>query len=229
MKKKPGECCPVMAMVLARDTHGNAKPKGFSIGHMFHLNGKSGGDRLIYQFNRAKKTDDSKHGAKSEFALTTYAPVKHCPFCGEDLLPTQSSRRLRRSMRSPICSLTAANFRVTRIRSELASALDAVHRAEVYMSDYDESDSASLHELRAVIDDRIGWKNEAQEEAGDYLARLHGIAADLASARAQVELTEAERRALDGTIAWRQGDIGAHLLSKIVDELLALRAQEKAE
>jgi hypothetical protein len=85
MKKKPGECCPAMAMILTRDTHGNAKPKGFSIGHMFHLNGKQGGDRLIYQFNKAKKTDDSEHGAKSEFAGATYAPVNHCPFCGETL------------------------------------------------------------------------------------------------------------------------------------------------
>jgi hypothetical protein len=77
----PGECCPVMAMILRRDTFENSKPKGFSIGHMFHLNGK----QLIYQFNKAKRTDDSEHGAKSEFSGATYAPVNHCPFCGEIL------------------------------------------------------------------------------------------------------------------------------------------------
>lgn len=83
--KRPGACCPVMTMVLTRDTHANPRPKGFSVGHMFHLNGKPGADRLIYQFNKAKKTDTSEHGHGSEFASATYAPVKHCPFCGETL------------------------------------------------------------------------------------------------------------------------------------------------
>ena len=82
---KPGECCPVMKMVLTRDTHGKTKPQGFSVAHMFHLNGKPGADRLIYEFSKAKRTDASEHGAKSEFAGATYAPVKHCPFCGEVL------------------------------------------------------------------------------------------------------------------------------------------------
>ncbi len=84
-KPKLGECCPVMAMVLTRDTHDNARPKGFSIGETFFLNGKPGRQRLIYQFNSAKRTDTSEHGAKSDFADTTYAPVKHCPFCGDIL------------------------------------------------------------------------------------------------------------------------------------------------
>lgn len=85
-KKTPlGECCPVMSMVLARDNHGKARPAGFTIGHTFHLNGKAGKARLIYEFSKAKKTDDSEYGTKSEYASATYAPVKCCPFCGEDL------------------------------------------------------------------------------------------------------------------------------------------------
>lgn len=84
-KPKLGECCPVMNMVLTRDTHGKTKPQGFEIGTMFHLSGKPGKERLIYCFSKAKKTDASEYGAKSEFANSTFAPVKHCPFCGEIL------------------------------------------------------------------------------------------------------------------------------------------------
>ncbi len=74
-----------MKMILTRDTHGKVKPQGFEIGHMFHLNGKQGGDQLIYRFSKAKRTDTGEHGHGSAFAGATYAPVKHCPFCGDIL------------------------------------------------------------------------------------------------------------------------------------------------
>lgn len=84
-KKQLGECCPVMSMVLARDNHGKTKPTGFTVGITFRLNGKAGKRRLIYEFSKAKKTDVSEYGASSEYASATYAPVKHCPFCGESV------------------------------------------------------------------------------------------------------------------------------------------------
>lgn len=84
-KAKLGECCPIMSMVLNRDNHGKSKAQGFTIGQTFFLNGKPGRQQLVYEFCRAKKTDASEHGHGSSFATATYAPVKHCPFCGEIL------------------------------------------------------------------------------------------------------------------------------------------------
>lgn len=87
-KKRLGECCPVMQMVLARDTHGKSKAQGFEIGTTFHLNGKAGSERLIYCFSKAKRTDTSEYGAKSQFANSTFATLKHCPFCGDKIHAT---------------------------------------------------------------------------------------------------------------------------------------------
>lgn len=84
-KVKLGKCCPVLEMVLRRDTFGNMKQKGFAIGQMYHLNGKPTRETLVYYFRVAKRDDLTQYGAKSEYAGATYATLKSCPFCGESL------------------------------------------------------------------------------------------------------------------------------------------------
>lgn len=79
MKKKPlGKCCPVLELALER--HKDGDRIGLTIGHTFHLNGKHGRPMLVYNMRKGKKA-----GEFARYADTTYAPVAHCPFCGEDL------------------------------------------------------------------------------------------------------------------------------------------------
>jgi hypothetical protein len=47
------------------------------------------------------------------------------------------------------------------------------------ISEYDFEDSDRLLELRNAIDERIGWRNDDDEEAGDYLGRLKQVAEEL--------------------------------------------------
>lgn len=52
---------------------------------------------------------------------------------------------------------------------------DAGHKlAELQESavDYDIEDSDRLRELRNAIDERIGWRNQEEEDGGDYLERI---------------------------------------------------------
>jgi hypothetical protein len=63
---------------------------------------------------------------------------------------------------------------------EQTKALQAqVYALQDRLAKCDERDSADLSELRAVIDDEIGWEDGEQEEAGDYLARLKETAKSL--------------------------------------------------
>jgi hypothetical protein len=48
-----------------------------------------------------------------------------------------------------------------------------------FAGDTDPEDSDRLRRLREIIDTEIGWANQADEEAGDYEARLHEVALEL--------------------------------------------------
>lgn len=74
--RKP--CCPIFTLVMSRVSNDRV---GLAWGHSFEMStGKSKGAVLIYNFKRAKDR-------KEEFANTTYAPVKFCPFCGKGVRP----------------------------------------------------------------------------------------------------------------------------------------------
>ncbi len=45
--------------------------------------------------------------------------------------------------------------------------------------DADPEDSERLRRLRSIIDEELGWVTLADEEAGDYEARLHQVATQL--------------------------------------------------
>lgn len=75
-------CCPVLALVLERDTQTSAHARrGFSFEYMFQIStGKPKGSQLVYHFPKAKRGSEA---AKGEHASATYALVKVCPFCGK--------------------------------------------------------------------------------------------------------------------------------------------------
>jgi hypothetical protein len=54
-----------------------------------------------------------------------------------------------------------------------------------FAGDTDPEDSERLRRLREIIDTEIGWANQADEEAGDYEARLHEVALELKRLRAR--------------------------------------------
>jgi hypothetical protein len=51
----------------------------------------------------------------------------------------------------------------------------AVGLGEIGGFGVDPKDSAALLELRAAIDDHLGWRNEKEEHAGDYVARVKQV------------------------------------------------------
>jgi len=75
-----GECCPVIKLALARSPR---QRLGLSVPMMFNLKtGQSTGERLVYEFRKAKRGEEGEFGAKSEFAASSYAVCQFCPFCG---------------------------------------------------------------------------------------------------------------------------------------------------
>lgn len=58
---------------------------------------------------------------------------------------------------------------------EKLRAYEVVEPGEIGGFGVDPRDSASLYELRQIIDEEAGWDNEQQEEAGDYGARLRDV------------------------------------------------------
>jgi hypothetical protein len=76
------------------------------------------------------------------------------------------------------------------IAPQTKSLQEQVYALQERLSECDEDDSRRLRLMCDVIDDKIGWDDEEQQEAGDYLARLKQIAEELP------ELREAERRVM---------------------------------
>lgn len=74
----------------------------------------------------------------------------------------------------------------------------------------DPRDSASLEELRSAIDDALGWENEADEEAGDYVRRVREVGVALDTARELARKLELDVNNLGERIA-DAGDITADL------------------
>jgi len=74
-----GECCPVLALALARDVSKQVR-RGFEVATPFRIStGKALPEQLIYRFPKGARGDTS------EFKDTTYAAVAYCPFCGTKL------------------------------------------------------------------------------------------------------------------------------------------------
>lgn len=149
-----------------------------------------------------------------------------CPDCGRDKSPIDrcsaesidddgecpylTIARLRRELANALAINSGRTYcmdspevlkaRVGELEKELAEAAKKVEAAEWHVSDYDAGDSAALHELRAAVDDSLGWASEASQEAGDYVARVVEVGRELAEARAIGEL---ERAALERAVAAR--------------------------
>ena len=56
-------------------------------------------------------------------------------------------------------------------------------QGEPFGDETDPADSESLRRLRGIIDDRIGWKNQKEEDEGGYEQRLLQVAAELRELR----------------------------------------------
>lgn len=61
----------------------------------------------------------------------------------------------------------------TRILAMLGAAADV--DVGPFGNDVDPADSDRLQELRAAVDDYLGWENAEEEEAGDYVARVKQV------------------------------------------------------
>lgn len=121
--------------------------------------------------------------------------VQRCPSCGSRGKggPRMCPDRWHVAPVAPIesiaCAVVVSNAVRTRQQvaehdascgCEQTKALQAqVYALQDRLAKCDERDSAALSELRAVIDDEIGWEDGEQEEAGDYLARLKETAKSL--------------------------------------------------
>lgn len=74
-----GECCPVLALALARDVSKQVR-RGFEVATPFQIStGEVLPEQLIYRFPKAARGDTST------FKDATYALCKFCPFCGTKL------------------------------------------------------------------------------------------------------------------------------------------------
>lgn len=88
-------CCPALEMACNRAN--DNQRTGIQTGQMMSTSGKRASWRtaVVIYFPKAKKSDESKHGYKSEFKNTTYGLCKFCPFCGakleEDAKPKEAA------------------------------------------------------------------------------------------------------------------------------------------
>jgi hypothetical protein len=62
-----------------------------------------------------------------------------------------------------------------------------------FAGDADPGDSERLRRLREIIDTELGWANQADEEAGDYEARLREVARELRTYRLTCALARMPR------------------------------------
>lgn len=82
-----GKCCPVLDLVLTRDTSKQV-PLGFEIATPFGLSdGKPRSPVIIYRFRKAArvKKGDSISEEQRQLQDVSYAACAYCPFCGTKL------------------------------------------------------------------------------------------------------------------------------------------------
>jgi hypothetical protein len=168
--------------------------------------------------------------------------VDVCDDCGLPLAPDRKTRNQRVGYMycgarfSPHYEIQCKRIAVVRLRTELADwqlikddPVVAGRLITVKLAAERRSGLAipppipPADEAFAALDEHLLRYPTRKAEAAVRLLRT-----ELASARAQAALTEAERWVLDAVVLWRQGECGNVMLEKYVDTLLALRAKEKA-
>lgn len=89
-KKEFKFCCPAMELACGRAS--DSQRIGIQLGIMFLPRGTQLVPRtaVVIYFPKAKKSDESKYGFKSEFKNTSYGLCRWCPFCGTRLEPEKA-------------------------------------------------------------------------------------------------------------------------------------------